>query len=109
MTLAGQVFDFSLTNGSFMSMMQKINSFTDVGQGGILGIYILLVVGGSLFFMMKYYGNDKALAPAALITAIIGIMLRLMSLVNDFVVTICVILLVFGLFLLWKDAAQYEQ
>ena len=104
-----EVFDFTVKDSSLVGMLQKINSFTDVGQGGILGIFILLVVGGVLYLMMKGYGNEKSLSVTMFITSIIGLFLRLMGLISDYVFYICVILFVVGIIFLLKDAGQYEN
>jgi len=109
MGTVGEVFDFTVKDSSLVGMLQKINSFTDVGQGGILGIFILLVVGGVLYLMMKGYGNEKSLSVTMFITSILGLFLRLMGLISDYVFYICVILFVVGIIFLLKDAGQYEN
>lgn len=106
-SLPGQVFDFTMNDSSILGIFQKINSFTDVGQGGILGIFILLVVGGVLFMMMKIYGNEKSLSVSMLVTSIIGLFLRILKLVGDYVFYVCIILLVLGIILIIKDAENY--
>jgi len=107
-SLPGQVFDFEVNDSSLVGMLQKINSFTDVGQGGVLGIFILMVVGGALFFIMRGYGNERAFPVAALITALIGLFLRLLGLIGDTVFWICIALLVVGVAFLIKEQGQYE-
>ena len=104
-----EVFDFTVSDSTLIGMLQKINSFTDVGFGGILGIFILLVVGGVLYLMMKGYGNEKSLSVTMFITSIIGLFLRLMGLISDYVFYICVILFVVWIIFLLKDAGQYEN
>jgi hypothetical protein len=104
----GQVFDFSLNDSSLVGMFAKINSFTDVGQGGILGIFILLVVGGVMFMMMKAYGNEKALSVTMLVTSIIGLFLRILGLIADFVFYICIVLFVVGIIFMIKDSEKYD-
>ena len=104
-----EVFDFTVSDSTLVGMLQKINSFTDVGQGGILGIFILIVVGGVLYLMMKGYGNEKSLAVTMFVTSIIGLLLRLLGLISDYVFYICVILFVVGIVFLLKDAGQFEN
>jgi len=104
-----EVFDLSLTNSSLMGWLAKVNSFTDVGEGGILGFFILLVIGVPLFLMMKSYGNERALAVSGFITTLIGLFLRIFGLINDTTFYICIIVLVGSLILLFKEAAQYES
>lgn len=104
----GEVFDFNLNDSSLTGMLQKIDSFTDVGQGGVLGIFILIVVAGVLFLMMKSFGNERALSVTMLVTSIIGLFLRILGLIGDYVFYVCVILFVVGIIFLFKDAGQYE-
>jgi len=108
MALEGQVFDFSLNDSSIIGMLQKINSFTDVGFGGVLGIFLLIVIGGVLFLMMKSYGNERALSVTMLITSIIGLLLRLMGLITDFVFYVCIVLFVVGVILLFRESEKYD-
>lgn len=112
MAIAGQIFDFRLNDTSTVGFLNKINSFTDVGQGGVIGIEILLIIGGALFLMMKGYSRltmTASMATSMLITATIGIFLRLMGLINDTVLTICIIILVLSIFMLMRESAPYEQ
>ena len=108
MATPGQVFDFTVTNSSLVGLLQKINSFTDVGQGGVLGIFILLVVGGGLFLMMRANGNERAFPVATLVTALIGIFLRILGFINDMVFWVCISLFVVGVIYLVKEQGQYE-
>lgn len=106
--MESDVFDFTLNDSSLVGMFQKINSFTDVGQGGMLGIFILMVVGGVLFMMMKAFGSEKSLAVSMFITSIIGLFLRIMNLIGDFVFYVCIILFVLGIFFMMKEAEKNE-
>lgn len=105
----GQVFDFTVNDTSLTGLIAKVNSFTDVGQGGMFGIFILMVVAFPLFLMMRSYGNERAFAVSAFITGFIALFLRLFSLINDTVLTICIILSAIGVILLLKEAANYEN
>jgi uncharacterized membrane protein len=106
--LVGQVFDLNVNDSSFVGMLQKINSFTDVGQGGVMGIWIMLIVGGALFLMMRSYGNERAFAVASLITGLIGLFLRLLSLISDKVFWVSIVLMILGVIFLIKEQGQYE-
>lgn len=104
----GQVFDFTLNDSSLTGMLSKINSFTDVGHGGILGIFILIVVGGVMFMMMKAYGNEKALSVTMFVTFIIGLFLRILGLIGNYVFYICIVLFVVGVIFMMKDSEKYD-
>lgn len=108
MAMVGEVFDFSLNDSTLMGMLNKINSFTDVGGGGILGIVILLLVGGTLVLMMKSYGFERALSVAMIITSIIGIFLRVLGWITDPILYVCIALLVIGIIFLIIEAERYE-
>jgi hypothetical protein len=104
----GQIFDFIVNDSSLMGMFQKINSFTDVGQGGILGIFILIVIGVVMFMMMKAYGNEKALSVTMFVTSLIGLFLRILGLIGEKVFYICIVLFVVGVIFMMKDAEKYD-
>jgi len=106
--MEGQVFDFTVNDSSLVGLIQKINTFTDVGQGGLLGIFILMVVGGALFLMMKGYGSEKALPVTMLVTSLIGLLLRFIGLIGDNVFYICIVLFVVGIIFMIKESEKYE-
>lgn len=106
--VVNQVFDFTLNDSSLFGMFQKINSFTDVGGGGMLGIFILLVVGGVLFMMMKAYGNEKAFSVSMMITALVGAFLRILNLVSDTIMYICILIFAVGFLLMMKEGEKYD-
>ena len=68
-----------------------------------LGLGILLVVFGALFMMQKAFGSDKAFITTSLITAFLGLLLRIFNLVNDFVLTICILSIIFSLWYMIKS------
>lgn len=108
MTVPGQVFDFTVDNSTLIGLIQKINSFTDVGQGGMIGIFILIVVGAGLFLMMRSFGNERALPVSMLITSVIGVLLRLIDLIGDEVFWICIALLLVAVLMLIREQSQFE-
>lgn len=102
------VFDFTVTDSSLIGLLQKINSFTDVGQGGILGIFVLIVVGGSLLMMMRGFGNERSFSVTSLVLFIVAILLRIMNFITDLVLGVCVALGIIGIIYLIKEQGQYE-
>jgi hypothetical protein len=88
---------------SFVQQLAYINSLTDVGAGGMLGIGLLILIGGVLLLMMKSFTFERSFSVAALVTAILSALLRIMGLINDTTLTICIVLGVFGLILLFKE------
>lgn len=108
MTAVGEVFDFTVTDSSLVGLIQKINSFTDVGFGGVIGIFIMILVGGVLFLMMRNYGNERAFPVAMLVVALLGLFLRVLTLVGDTVFWVSISLLIVSVLLLFKEQGQYE-
>jgi len=102
------VFDFTMVNGTLTEFLQKIDSFTDVGQGGVLGIFIMIVVGGTLYFMMSRFNRKDAFGVSAFITGVLGILLRILSLVNDYVLWIGIALMIIGIYFIHEEASNYE-
>lgn len=106
--LPGQIFDFEVTDSTLIGMLQKINSFTDVGQGGVLGIFILIVVGGGLLLMMRAAGNERAFSVAAFVTSIIGVFLRILGLIGDAVFWICIAMFLVSIVSIIKEQSKFE-
>ena len=107
-SLPGQIFDFEAKDSTLIGMLQKINSFTDVGQGGVLGIFILIVVGGGLLLMMRVAGNERAFSVAALVTSIIGVFLRILGLIGDVVFWICIAMFLISVISIIKEQSKFE-
>ena len=108
MATPGQVFDFKTNGSDIVDHLIKIDSFTDVGYGGILGILFLIVIGGSLFFTMRNKGNERAMPVSLFITSIIGLFLRLMGLIGDNVFWVCTALFIVSVILLIREQGQFE-
>lgn len=92
---------------TFIQQLQYINSLTDVGYGGMLGISILLIVGFVTFLMGKAFAAEKVLSVSMLVTSFVGVMLGFMGLVNNTVIYICIMFLVVALFLLFKSNDRF--
>ena len=89
---------------TFLQRLQYINSLTDVGAGGIIGIVILFVVAFVLFLITKAFPFEKSFPVAMLITTFIGILLGIMGLVPDNVIYLCIIILVISLWMLFSGS-----
>lgn len=103
---------FPTPNGTavgFINQLKYINSLTDVGSnGGILGLFILIVVGGSIFLMMKSFKTESAFVVATLLTSILALYLRTLQLVGDAVLYITIILFIGGILYMLREASNYE-
>ena len=106
--MVGEVFDFAVADSTLIGLLQKINSFTDVGQGGMLGIFILIVVGGALTLMLRASGNERAFPVAGIVISIVGIFLRILGLIIDPVMWICIGIFIISVIFLVKEQGQYE-
>lgn len=93
---------------TFVQQLAYFNSLTDVGYGGILGIIFLIVLDGIMFQMMKAFSVARAGAVTFFIGGIFAVMLRLMDLINNYILTISIILSILGVYLLIKESEKYE-
>ena len=93
----------------FLGMLTYINNLTDVGQGGMFWTVMLIVFGGILFLMMKSFSTERALGVTTIIICIISWLFRILNWVNNYTITITTILMIFGVYLLVKESAPYEQ
>jgi len=94
---------------TFPQQLQYFNSLTDVGFGGMLGIGILILIGAVLFLMMKGFGNERAFSVTGIIVGVLGLFLWILKLINSKVFTILMILMVVGILMLIKEAANFES
>jgi hypothetical protein len=97
------------TSTDFIGMLGYINNLTDVGSGGMFWTIMLIVFGGILFLMMKSFSTERSLGITAIIICILAWLFRIINWVNDYTVTTCTILMIFGIYLLVKESAPYEQ
>lgn len=88
---------------TFFQRILYIDSLTDVGFGGILGILFMLIIGSVLFLTMKAFQFEKAFAVSMLITSFLGIFISLMGLLSNKIIYLFIILLVISLYLLFKS------
>ncbi len=94
---------------TFLKQLNYFNRLTDTGiTGGVLGIVILMVIGASLFGIMKAFSFDKALGVSMLITSFLGILLAILGLVDSGLIFILLIILVYSLFELFKKSKEGE-
>jgi len=92
----------------FFDMMAYFNNLTDIGQGSMFWTVILIVASAMLFMMMKAYSVEKASSITFIFSFFLALLLNIIGWVNSYVVTITVILAVFGIYLLVKESSQYE-
>lgn len=88
---------------TFIQKLLYADSLTDVGQGGMLGLIFLIVIGSVLFLMMKGWEFEKGFATSMFITSFLGILLSIMGLVSNKIIYLFIILLVVSVFLLFKS------
>lgn len=102
------VFEPPVNATTFPNMLQYFNSLTDVGQGGALGIVILVVFGAVLFFMTKSFGTERAAGTSFFIAGLVAVLLKILNLINNQVLTIAVIFSILGIYLLIKESSNYD-
>ena len=112
--LAYQVFADPQNVSTFGQQLCYINSLTDVGAGPLLGTFLLILISGVLFMMMKSYSSEKAFSVSMLIAGILGIMLAAVGsysecmLVSSKVLGVCIVLAVLGVLLLIWESSKYD-
>lgn len=84
----------------FISQLNYINSTTDVGYGGILGVGILMIAFGGVFLISKAFSFDRSYATASFIAFFVAILLRAMTLINDDIIYIVVLNLIASIIVL---------
>lgn len=90
------------------SLLQVADSFTDIGAGGVLGIIILLIIGTVLFFMSRSYGTERAFGMSSFIVAVCAIFLKIIGLINNYVLGGSIIIALIGFYLIMKEAGQFD-
>ncbi len=70
---------------------------------GFLGVAILIMVGFIAFFSTKSYSTDRALGFATFLTMLVGLFLRFLSLINDAVLLIVIVLFIASLIFLIRE------
>jgi Mg2+/Co2+ transporter CorB len=102
------VFPAPTNQTSFFDMMGYFNSLTDVGAGSMFWTVILIVISSMIFLMMKAYSVEKSAGITFIVAAVLAFFLRILGWVNDYVLTVTIILAIFGIFLLVRESSQYE-
>lgn len=87
---------------TFIQQIQYLDSLTDVGFGGVLGLTFLLAIGGILFLVQKAFSVEKAFAVSMFITSFFGILLGIMGLVSNNIIYVVLITLAMSIFMLLK-------
>jgi hypothetical protein len=91
---------------TFFECLKQLNDWTDVGMGGMLGIGLLILIGGVLLMMMKSFSFSRSFGVAAIVTALISVLLKTMQLINNTVMSICIVLGVVGVIVLIMDTGS---
>lgn len=99
-----QVFAHPVNLTDFLKQVQYINSLTDVGFGGALGIIIEAIVFFSIFLLTKAYTYERSFATSMIVTSFIAVLLRIWGLLNDTILTLTLIVLVISFYFLWKES-----
>ncbi len=93
---------------TFVQHLSYIDGLTDIGYGGMLGIVFMVIIFFILNLIMKSFRTETTFAPAAMITAVCGILIRVFFPLSDNIIYISIILFVIGLLYAKKDASNQE-
>jgi len=103
------VFEHPTNLTTFAQKLAFFDNLTSIdGQGGMLGIFMLIVIFGSLFMIMKLYKTESAFAVAGLITGVCGFLIRVFFPISDNVIYISLIIFVISLLYMLKEASNQE-
>jgi len=86
---------YNLTNASSGDPVQFVQGVNQL-SGGYFGVLILLGIFAIFFFGLKYYDSKKAFSTSLFITAVLGMMLRWIGVINDLMFLFTVLALVFS-------------
>jgi len=90
--------NMSSNDSGLYGMIHYANVVTDNWTGSIIIFLVLLI----LFISLSRYGSRKAISAAIFVVSIVGIILRAVNVVNDYVVILCVVTTIFSfLWLAW--------
>jgi hypothetical protein len=101
------VFEPPTNTTNFFDMLGYFNNLTDVGAGGLFWTIMLVVLSGMLFLMMKAYSTGKAMGITFITSFFIALLFKIMGWVNNYVLTVTVLLAIFGIYLLKEDSNRY--
>lgn len=91
-----------------VSFFRHVNTLTDVGGAGFLGIAILIIIGFVAFLSMKNYTTERAFGFAGFLTFIVAILLRFMNMISDSVLFIVIIMFIMSIVFLMKERQSEE-
>lgn len=82
-----------INNLTQVDLFQTANMYAD----GLLGIGLLIAIFSLIFFTMRGYDPAKSFASASFVTGIVAIMFRVMNVVSDMVMWLCLVLMIIGI------------
>ena len=82
-----------------VQLITYVNTLVD----GFLGVAILIIVGFIAFFSTKSYSTDRAMGFSTFLTLITALFLRFLSLINDAVLLLVIILFIGALIFMIRE------
>jgi len=79
-----------------VEITQGVNDLT----GGLVGLFLLIMVFGMVYYRNRYEPTREALAGAAWVTTLVAVLLRVLGLFDDWYLGICIVLAVGSLIML---------
>ncbi len=86
-----------------MTSIMPFITYANTLVNGLLGVAILIIVGFVAFFSTKNYSTDRALGFAGFLILIVGLFLRFLSLINDSILLIVIVLFILSLIFLIRE------
>lgn len=89
-------------------LLQYINDLTYVNGVAYLGIAILIAVFFVSFLATKTFTSDRAFGFSTFLTMIVAVFLRFLSLINDWVFALTIIIFIISLIILMRERSVEE-
>lgn len=80
----------------------------NLNNGGLFGVGLQMIVAFVTLLIFKPYSLDRAMATSGIITVIISVLLLKAGWINNFMLTLSIIYLGFGLWRLFHERSQEE-
>lgn len=94
---------------SLVEFIQYTNSLVSIGETGLIGVAILIIVGFVSFLASKSYTFERASGYASFLTLITAIFLRFLELINDAVLFLVIVIFIGSLALLVRERSVEES
>jgi len=87
----------------FLKYVNSLTAIDAVGNTGLLGVGMLIIIGFVSFLATKAFSFERALGFSAFLTLISAIFLRFLSLISDAILFLVIVLFIGSVILLMRE------